>query len=75
MILKIKILDQNTLKGEYRLGLIRDIHPSKDGRIRTVSVGYKNFKVGEKMHEYKGQEHTVVKRSVQRLVLLVPVKE
>ena len=71
----VLVLDRNTLKSEYRLGLVSDIHPSKDGRVRNVTVAYKNFKVGEKVHTYKGQKYTSVKRSVQRLVLLVPIEE
>ena len=70
----VLVLDTNTLKGEYRLAIVVAIHPGKDGKVRTVTVSYKNFKIGEKVSEYKGQNYTSVKRSVQRLVLLVPVE-
>ena len=69
----VLILDKNTLKGEYRLGRVVETHPSKDGNVRKVSVAYKNFMVGKKVSEYKGVKDTIVKRSVQRLVLLVPI--
>ena len=34
-------LGNNTLKCEYRLGLVLDVHPSKDGRVRNVTVDLK----------------------------------
>jgi hypothetical protein len=37
-------------------------------------VKYKNYKVGERDHEYTGREEVVVSRSVHRLALLVPVE-
>ena len=69
----VLILDNDALKGEYRLGLVLEVHPGKDGRVRNATVAYKNFKVGESVQIYKGQKYTSVKRSIQRLVLLVPV--
>ena len=71
----VLILDSNSLKGDYKLGIVHEIHPGKDGIIRSATVAYKNFRVGEKINEYKGQGYVTVKRRVQRLVLLVPVEE
>ncbi len=71
----VLVLDSNSLKGEYRLAIVTQTHPGRDGKVRTVTVSYKNMKAGEKIREYKGQKYTAIKRSVQRLVLLVPVEE
>ena len=71
----VLILDSDTFRGQYRLGIVQKTHPGRDGIIRVVTVGYKNFKVDEKVYQYNGQPYTTVKRRVQRLVLLVPVEE
>ena len=69
------IADKNTMRGEYRLGLVREVFPSRDKKVRRVSVMYKNFQNGDKL-EYKGDSQAiVVTRSTQRLSLLVPVDE
>ena len=54
---------------------MREVFPGLDGIVRKVSVGYKNFKVGEQVQVYGGAKEVVVIRSVQRLALLVPVDE
>ena len=66
------VADRNTLRGEYRLGRVKEVYPSKDGKVRRVSVAYKNFSVGEDVREYKGAKDVTVTRAVQRLALLVP---
>ena len=69
------VLDSDTFKGKYKLAIVAGVLPSRDGRVRKVTVSYKNFRTGEKVHVYKGQMYTSVQRSCQRLVLLVPVDE
>ena len=69
----VLISDSSALKGEYRLGIVRNVFPSADGLVRKVSLAYKNFKVGEKVYEYEGLPDVLITRSVQRLSLLVPV--
>jgi hypothetical protein len=61
------------MRGEYRLGLVQEVFPGKDNKVRRATVMYKNFRVGEKIQTYKGHnEAVVVSRSAQRLALLVP---
>ena len=69
----VLVMDQNSLRGVYKLGLVREVFPGRDGFVRKVSISYKNFKIGEKVYEYSGAKDTVITRSVQRLALLVPV--
>ena len=69
----VLIADKNSLKGDYRLGIIQEVHPSKDGKVRKALVKYKNYKVGERSHEHTNGEEVVVSRTVHRLALLVPV--
>ena len=62
-----------SFRGKYRLARVKETYPGDDGIVRKVKLALKNFKVGEKMHEYQGQPDSNIERSVQRLVLLVPV--
>ena len=68
------VYEPNTIKGQYKLGLITETIPSKDGVIRKVKLSYKNYKVNEKVTCYSGAPDVIVTRSVQRLSLLVPVE-
>ena len=67
------VADKNTLRGDYRLALVKDVFPGEDGRVREVTVQYKSYRTGERAHEYRGARDTVVSRAVQRLALLAPV--
>ena len=70
----VSIADSNSLRGKYRVGIVRQIFPGLDVIVRKVGVGYKNFKVRELVQEYSGaKEVVVVRSSVQRLALLVLV--
>ena len=67
------VADKNTLRGYYRLVLVKDVFPGEDGKVRKVTVQHKTYRTGERVHEYRGARDTVVSRAVQRLALLVPV--
>ena len=60
-------------KDHFRLGRIHEVSPGQDGRVRKVKVASKSYKVGER--HYHGSPDTILERSVQRLVLLLPVEE
>ncbi|CAB3987548.1 Hypothetical predicted protein [Paramuricea clavata] len=70
----VLIADKSPIKGDYRLGMINEVVAGNDGKVRRALVKYKNYKVGERDHEYTGREEVVVSRSVHRLALLVPVE-
>lgn len=59
---------------DYRLGLVQEVFPDEDGKVRRVLVKYKNLYVGKNRSCYGVSEAVTVSRSVQRLVLLVPVE-
>ena len=67
------VADKNTPRGDYRLALVKDVFPGEDGKVRKVTVQYKSYRTGERVHEYRGARDTVVSSAVQRLALLVPV--
>ncbi len=58
----------------YRLGVLQELFPDEDGKIRRVLVTYKNFHVGKYRSCYGVSEAVTVSRRVQRLALLVPVE-
>ena len=70
----VLVCDSNSLRGQYTIARVKEVFPGKDGKVRTVSLIYKNFKTGEKLRDYHGSSSRVIIRSVQRLALLVPVQ-
>lgn len=68
------VADKNVLRGNYRLGLVQEVFPDEDGKVRRVLVKYKNFRVGKDRSCYGISDEVTVSRSVQRLALLVPVE-
>ena len=70
----VMIADKNVMRGEYRLGVVKEVFPDQDGKVRRVLVTYKNFRVGNRRQDYGISEAVTVFRSVQRLALLVPVE-
>ena len=69
----VMIADTTKLKCKYKLGVVEDTHPSRDGCVRSVTLRYCNV---TKDQRGKLVATTVrVKRSVQRLVLIMPVEE
>ena len=71
----VLILQDSTFKDKYRLARVTEVWPSKDGRVRKVTVAYKSYRTGEKVNVYRGANYTSVFRSCQKLVLLVPIEE
>ena len=71
----VLVADSNAVRGEYRLAVVTQTHPSQDGCVRSVTVSYKTHKVGESVRRYEGVPYTSVRRGVQRLALLVPVAQ
>ena len=69
----IMICEQSTIKSKYKLGIVDTVHTSDDGRVRSVTIRYVNV---QKNSNGDGKVSVVyVKRSVQRLVLILPVEE
>ena len=69
----VLVLDQNVLKGEYRIAKVVGVTPGRDGHVRSASLAYKRFRSGEKLHVYKGGSDVHITRAIQRLVRLVEV--
>ncbi|XP_068245291.1 uncharacterized protein [Palaemon carinicauda] len=61
----------NIVRGKWKMGQVVDTETGRDNKVRDVSIRYKIQRPGK----YKGQSDTVIKRSVHKLVVLLPVEE
>ena len=64
------IADSGRIKGKYKLGIVLTVNASSDGLVRSVSVQY--FVKRGNGEALTAQQ---VVRSVQRLVMVLPVEE
>ena len=60
-------------KNRFKLAKVTDASPGRDGLVRKVTICYKSFRVGEKVHEYQGAPDIHIQRPIQKLVLLTPI--
>ena len=67
----VLIQDTNVLRGEWRMGVVTSTFPGLDGRVRRVTVSYKNFRPDERRDHYDGANFTDVERPVHRLIVLL----
>ena len=66
----VMIADSGRIKGKYKLGIVLTVNASSDGLVRSVSVQY--FVKRGNGEALTAQQ---VVRSVQRLVMVLPVEE
>ena len=69
----VLVIDDNPIKAEYRLAIVKQVFPGSDGKIRKVQIAYKHYKVGDTAIQYTGSTEQLCMRPVQRLALIVPV--
>ena len=62
------ICEPSTIKAKYKLAIVETVHTSSDGCVRSATLRYSNIRKD-------GWVPVRVERSVQRLVLLLPVEE
>ena len=67
------IADSSKLKSKYKLGVVEDTHVSRDGIVRSATLRYCNVDKDQRGMDVATTVH--VKRSVQRLVLIMPIEE
>ncbi len=68
----VLLQDSDAVVGKWKVAQIAEATQSQDGKERNVTVRYKNPKPGMK---YDGEPDMMVKRSVHKLVVLLPVEE
>ena len=68
----VMIVEPTKLKAKYKMGIIADVKVSRDGRVRSAVVRYNNIQT---INNKQRVTPVHVTRSVQRLVLVLPVEE
>ena len=69
----VMICEHSTIKSKYKLAVVDTVHPSDDGFVRSVSLRYVNVQMNN--GGVAKASTVLVKRSVQRLVMILPVEE
>ena len=67
------ICETTKLKGKYRLAIVNEVYTSTDGQVRSATVRYSLIRTSPQGKETI--KPISVKRSVQRLSLILPVEE
>ena len=68
----VLVQDTNAIRGLWKLAQVEEAVVGKDGRVRDVVIRLKNLDVTK---AYEGKQDTLLKRSIHRLVLILPVEE
>ena len=69
----VLVIDSDTIKSEYRIAVVQEVIRSSDCAVRKARVLYKNYRVGDRVVQYRPSAGQSVLRPVQRLALVVPV--
>ena len=67
------ICEDSKVKAKYKLGVVDEVKVSQDGVVRSATVRYCNIRKNNKNEDVV--TYVYVKRSVQRLALILPVEE
>ena len=68
----VLVQDGGAFRGDWRLAQVNEAEPGKDGRVRDVTIRYKSKTRGK---GYSGQRDILIKRSVHKLAVLLPIEE
>ena len=68
----VLVQDANMIRGNWRLAQVKEAVPGKDGLVRDVMLRVKNQ---DDAKSYKGLPDMYLKRSIHRLVLILPIEE
>ena len=68
----VLVQDSNAIRGRWRMGEISEVTVGRDSLVRDVKVRYKMLSDGS---DYKGEGNRYLKRSVHRLVVILPIEE
>ena len=68
----VMVQDSNALRGEWRLARISRTYPSSDGKVRKVTLSYRQL---DNTNNYIGGALTNIERPVQNLVVILPAED
>ena len=66
----VLIHDNNPVRRNWKIGIVTEIHPSQDDKVRRVTMSYKNQHQTGTPARYKS-----IERAVHKLIVLVPVDQ
>ena len=66
----VLIKDTQAKRGVWKIGIVKDVKVSGDGRIRRAVVMYKNISESEPASQYQGTPYGEVDRPVHNLIVL-----
>ena len=66
----VLIQDSNAVRGNWKIGIVTEVHPSHDNKVRRVTVSYKNLHQNGTSARY-----TSIERAVHKLIVLVAVDQ
>ena len=66
----VLIQDSKSIRGQWKMGIIVKVYPSSDGKVRRVSLKYKN--PNHDTLVYRSNAYVTIERPVHRLIVLVP---
>ena len=69
----VMICESSPIKSKYKLGIVDAVHVSDDGHVRSATVRYVLLQKNSKGEDVV--KNITVKRSIQRLALILPVEE
>ena len=64
--------DSTALRGQWKLAEVAVANEGSDGKVRDVTLRYKNQTTGAR---YSGQKDVLINRSIHKLVVLLPFEE
>ena len=69
----VLVQDKNATRGQWKLAEVMEAKAGRDGKVRDVTLRYKSQAPGKQgnVSKYTGAPDTIIKRSVQRLVLIL----
>ena len=67
----VLVHDKNQIKGKYTLAKVEEVIFSHDGIVRSCVVSYRLPKNTDKLDQYTGGRLIKIRRSIQRLTLLL----
>lgn len=66
----VLVQDSNAIRGNWRMGIVDEVYPDEVGNVRNVQV---KLKTPDMADQRRSANYTLIRRAVQRLIVLVPV--
>ena len=66
----VLVQDSNAIRGNWRMGIVDEVDPDEAGNVRNVQV---KLKTPDMADQCRSANYTLIRRAVQRLIVLVPV--